>query len=99
MRLSIFEVREIEAGRMTVEDLTPAQQREYKVWKANDKLVENNICEQIVGRLRKVGKFDVNEIGKIIEKYAESEEEFWIMYRLTDFKWICRQLRKEGIDC
>ena len=92
MKLSMIDVREIEEGKKTVEDLTPAQQREYKVWKANDKLFENKICQQIVDRLNEIGKIDANEIGKIIEKYSENEEEFWLMYKLTDFKWINRHL-------
>ena len=95
MRLGILKFREIEAGRMSVEDLTPAQQREYRIWKLNDKLVENRIGEQVVIRLKEVGKFDVNEIGKILENYSENEDDFWDMYRMLDFKWINRQLKKD----
>lgn len=95
MRLGILKFREIEAGRMAVEDLTPAQQREYRIWKLNDKLVENRIGEQVVIRLKEVGKFDVNEIGKILENYSENEDDFWDMYRMLDFKWINRQLKKD----
>ena len=95
MRLSIINVRAIEDGIICVDDLTPNQQLQYKQYLLDKKIVDNNVHQQIVDRLNVVGRFDVNEIGKIIEKYADDDKEFISMYKLLDFKWINRQIVEE----
>ena len=92
MRLSIIDIRNIEDGVIGVDDLTPSQQLQYKQYLSDKKIVDNNVHQQIVDRLNAIGKFDVDEIGEILKKYANSSEEFWGMYTSLDFVWINKQL-------